>query len=154
MGAGKSTVAAVLGRRLGLAVVDLDERIEAQAGASVTALFERLGERGFRAIERRAVATLGEASCVVALGGGAVTDASTRHLLIDRGALVTLVARPEELARRVEASSSKRPLLAGGDVTDTIRAILEERADAYAECHATVDTEGKSPEEVATRIEA
>ncbi|HET9784781.1 MAG TPA: shikimate kinase, partial [Terriglobales bacterium] len=53
MGSGKSTVGRVLAQRLGWHFCDLDERIEAAAGATVAAIFAQRGEAAFREIEHR-----------------------------------------------------------------------------------------------------
>jgi shikimate kinase len=48
MGAGKTTVARALSRRLGWRFDDVDERIESRERLSVAAIFEQHGEALFR----------------------------------------------------------------------------------------------------------
>src|SRR6058998_2143577 len=48
MGAGKSSVARILGERLGVPAVDLDLELEAASGTPVARLFARDGEGAFR----------------------------------------------------------------------------------------------------------
>src|SRR5699024_5544097 len=55
-GAGKTSVAAALGKRMSWAVRDTDEDVEAVAGRSVSAIFTESGEAEFRRLERAAVA--------------------------------------------------------------------------------------------------
>src|SRR5438874_5555313 len=116
MGAGKSSVARVLGERLGAGVADLDGMIEAVEGCSVTELFERAGEAWFR---RREGELLDEALRsgvrVVACGGGVVLDPTRRRLLRERCRVVWLEVAPAEAAARVGAGGgvATRPLLAG-----------------------------------------
>src|SRR4029453_4301896 len=82
MGGGKSAVAALLGARLGGRVVDLDARIEADAGCSVGEIFAREGEVGFRARETAQLkAILQDPPAVLACGGGVVLDPERRALL-------------------------------------------------------------------------
>src|ERR1700755_3551819 len=82
MGVGKSTVGRRLARRLGLSFVDSDAEIEDAAGFTAAEVFERFGERDFRDGERRLVARLVEGAVrVIATGGGAYVDPSTRRLL-------------------------------------------------------------------------
>src|SRR6478672_2856625 len=82
MGSGKTSIGRRLAERFGLAFVDADREIEAQAGASIATIFECEGEAGFRARERTTLARLlADESRVIATGGGAVLDAGTRALL-------------------------------------------------------------------------
>lgn len=154
MGAGKSTVAAALGRQLGRPVVDLDQRIEARSGMSIPRIFAEQGEPAFRALE----AELAREAChdggVVALGGGAVVQDELRHELLEAGVLVTLQASLDELLQRV-GDGAGRPLLAGlapEARRARLGALIAARRDAYAECHAEIDTGKTSVEDAATQI--
>src|SRR4051812_8462078 len=72
MGSGKSTVGKRLAARLDRPFVDLDERIETEAGRSIGDIFERDGEPAFRALESRVLARVADGpDAVVATGGGA-----------------------------------------------------------------------------------
>src|ERR1700752_4683590 len=83
MGAGKSTVGAILARDLGWRFLDLDEVIEANSHRTIAEIFRDYGEAEFRRRERQAVQQLSdEEEIVLALGGGTVEDESTRSLLI------------------------------------------------------------------------
>ena len=76
MGAGKSTVAAILAERYGVAARDTDADVEAAEGRPISDIFVDSGEAHFRALERAAVAeALASHDGVLALGGGAVLDA-------------------------------------------------------------------------------
>lgn len=151
MGAGKTTVARELASLARLRVVDLDERVEARAGARVAEIVRTRGEREFRRLEREEARQLAEESgLVVALGGGTVVDDAVRRLLLSRGTLVMLDASLEVLVARVR-DGSERPLL-GNDPRQALEAILDARRDAYAECHARIDTSNATPRDVAVRV--
>ncbi len=90
---------------------------------------------------------------VVALGGGTLTLRSLRHRVLDAALLVTLTASPAETMRRLGHLGS-RPMLAGRDSSGRVRELLESRADAYAEAHLTLDTEGVDPEVLADAVVA
>jgi shikimate kinase/3-dehydroquinate synthase len=81
MGAGKTTLAPEIGRRLNRRVVDVDGDIEGDYGA-ITALFAE-GEERFRQVEHHVVGRELETKrpTVLDIGGGAITFADTRHLL-------------------------------------------------------------------------
>ena len=149
MGAGKSSVARVLGERLGVGVADLDGMIEAVEGSSVSELFERAGEAWFRRRESELLAeAIRSGVQVVACGGGVVLDAERRRLLRERCRVVWLEASPAAAAARLEAagglSASVRPLLAGRPARERLEELLSERAALYAEAaHVRVPTEAE-----------
>jgi shikimate kinase len=152
MAAGKTAVGRRLAERLGRPFFDLDRVVEERAGLAVPEIFERFGEAHFRRLEKEALLELvASGGKVIATGGGAVIDRESRARLRERTILICLSARPEVLARRAE-SEAGRPLLEGHDRLERVRALLQERADAYAAAHATIDTSALAVEEVVERI--
>ena len=91
MGAGKTTVARALARRLDWKVEDVDERIERLEQRDIPTIFRQSGEAYFRALERRVlVDLLPERGVVVATGGGTPVDAANRELMLRDGAVAWL----------------------------------------------------------------
>ena len=152
-GAGKTTVGRLLADLLGVGFRDTDEDIEAGTGSAVTDLFIDIGEASFRELERDAVAAaLSGAHGVLALGGGAVADATTRTALAGHRVVYLEVTAPTA-GERVGLARS-RPLLLG-NVRGQLRALLEARRPLYEQvATATVDTEGRTPAEVAAAVAA
>jgi shikimate kinase len=152
MGAGKTTVAGLLGAAWGLPVRDTDADVEAAAGRSVADVFVESGEQAFRDLERDAVATaLREHDGVLALGGGAVLDPGTRELLGDQTVVFLRVGLSDAVSR--VGLGVGRPLLLG-NVRGRIKTLLDERTPVYeAVATLTVDTDGRTPEDVAREIE-
>lgn len=151
MGAGKSTVARILGEAWGLPVRDTDEDIEAAEGRSISDIFVDSGEEHFRELEVRAVAdAVAGHQGVLALGGGAVLREETRAVLAGMP-VVFLRVGLSEAVKRVGLGVG-RPLLLG-NVRARIKALLDERTPVY-ESVATlvVDTDGRTAEEVAAEI--
>ncbi len=152
MGAGKTTVAAVLADRLGVAVRDTDSDVEAAEGRTVSDIFVESGEAHFRALERAAVAeALASHDGVLALGGGAVLDEQTQAALAGHP-VVFLRVGLSEAVKRVGLGVG-RPLLLG-NVRSRIKVLLDERTPIY-ESVATlvVDTDDTTPDDVADRIQ-
>ncbi len=154
MGSGKSAVARALGELWSSSVLDLDALNESRAGMSVAQVFEQRGEPAFRALERGCLdEVLHDRSVrIVALGGGVVTDQALRRRLLREGTLITLRASLDTLVARV-GTGRERPLLAGGDVRARLASVLEQRAAAYAECHAELHADGRSVEELAQAVD-
>lgn len=151
MGAGKSTVARVLGEAWGVDVRDTDHDVEAAEGRSISDIFVDSGEAHFRDLEVAAVARgLAEHEGVLALGGGAVLDPRTREALAGHR-VVFLRVGLSEAVKRVGLGSG-RPLLLG-NVRGRIKTLLEERTPVY-ESVATlaVETDHRSPQDVAAEI--
>jgi shikimate kinase len=154
MGAGKSTVGAILAKDLGWRFIDLDHMIEASCQRTVAEIFRDYGETNFRERERQAVLQLSsEERIVLALGGGTVEDEFTRSLLINSpgNCLVFLEAElPDLLARcALQGAGKIRPLLAA---TESFEARHNRRLPHYRAAHLTVMTTGLAPRGVADRV--
>lgn len=140
MGVGKSSVGRRLANALDLPFRDADNEVEAAAGRSIPDIFADLGEPAFREGERRVIARLlDDPPHVLATGGGAFMNDETRALIKGKAISVWLKADLDVLARRV-GRKDNRPLLAGKDPMDVLRAQAEARYPAYAEADIVVET--------------
>jgi shikimate kinase len=158
-GTGKSTVARLLAERLKLAWLDADEVLERRAGKTIAEIFATDGETAFRDWETTVVADLAaRENLVVALGGGAILRAENRRAISGRGRTVWLRAGVETLARRIAAdavTAARRPNLTAAGGPAEIEQLLAAREQHYRACaEFAVDTEGKTPEQVAAEIAA
>ncbi|WP_298321927.1 shikimate kinase [Haloactinopolyspora sp.] len=150
-GAGKSTVGAAVAQRLKVGFRDTDTDIEQSVGKVIADIFIEDGEARFRELERAAVATaLAEHDGVLALGGGAVGDESTRERL--RGHLVVFldVGLTDAVAR--VGFNRDRPLLLESPRAQ-LKRLLDARRPLYLEvATVTVDTNGREPDDVADEV--
>jgi shikimate kinase len=154
MGAGKTSVGKVLGRRLGWLFEDLDDRVHSREGRTVEQIFRESGEAGFRRAETSALRELLEELApshrVVALGGGAFVQAENAALL-DRAdvASVFLDGPAEELFRRCHKQQMERPLRG---TLDQFQKLYQQRRPLYMKATVRIDTTGKDVETVAREI--
>lgn len=154
-GAGKTTVATELARRLGAPLRDTDADIEAAQDRLIADIFIDDGEAAFRAIEEEAVATAlneHDADGILSLGGGAILSELTRKRLTDH-TVVFLDVGLAAAARRVGLGTT-RPLLLG-NVRAKLKQLLDERRPLYVEvADHVVITDDLSPEQVTDQIVA
>jgi len=147
MGAGKTSIGRRLAARLDMPFVDADAEIEAAAGCTIEEIFERHGEAAFRDGERRVIARLLEGPPqILATGGGAYMDESTRALIREHAISLWLRADLDTLAGRTSRRSN-RPLLKQGNPRATLERLMRERYPVYAEADVTIDSHDCPPEE-------
>lgn len=152
MGAGKSCIGRRLASRTGLAFIDADAEIEKAAGCTVAEIFARYGETAFRDGERRVMTRLlQDKPSILAAGGGAFMDDSTRALIRDRAISVWLRADLDTLVARTKGRSH-RPLLNSGDARETLAKLIDARYPVYAQADITVDTGLDNPNLTCTRV--
>jgi shikimate kinase len=136
MGAGKTSVARALGRRMGWRFEDIDHRIEAREGLRVAEIFARHGEPYFRGIERTVLQDLlPQRHIIVATGGGTFVDADNRAAMLADGAVAWLDAPLERVIERVPADG-RRPLASDRPQMEQLYA---RRGAAYSQAHIRID---------------
>ena len=163
MATGKTQVGRALARRFRRPMVDADDELESWAGKSIATIFSEDGEEAFREMEKEVIRDLSlRTGHVVAVGGGAFVDPENRKLMLAKGLVVCLSARPETVYARIAGNEdadgaggeqrSVRPLLAGGNQLGRIESLMAQRASAYAEAHYTVQSDDSTIDQVAERI--
>jgi shikimate kinase len=149
MGAGKSTTARALARRLDWRVEDIDLRIERDEHRDIPTIFRQDGEAYFRARERdELIKLLDLRGTVVAAGGGTFADPANRELMLRDGAVVWLDVPFKTVVSRIPVDG-RRPLAA--DRIEMER-LYNLRLVAYRQAHLRVDAGKGSIEELVDHI--
>lgn len=149
MGAGKTTVAALLARRLDWRAEDIDARIEQRERRDIPAIFRQDGEAYFRSVEREElIALVAHRGVVVATGGGTMVDPVNRELMLRDGAVVWLDAPFTTLVERVPIDG-RRPLASD---RNEMERLYNHRLAAYRQAHVRVDAGRGSVEDLVDRI--
>jgi len=157
-GTGKSTVAALLARRLGCDWQDADAVLEERLACTIAALVQGRGEPVFRDAEAELLEELLRSGAgVLSTGGGVVLRPANRLLLRRLGRpVVWLTASADVVRGRLAADPTtreRRPALSGGDPLDEVAAALVAREPLYRECADVVfDTGAEGPEAVVERV--
>ena len=152
MGAGKSTVGALLAENLDCHLVDLDQLIVARAGCSIRTIFDHNGENVFRDLETAILKTLeGNNGLVVATGGGIVGRPENWQEMRRLGTVIYLQVPWTILHHRI-ADDETRPLAAQGDEGEQLHRLWESRLPLYEQADLIIDCQDDSPEKIVQRI--
>jgi shikimate kinase len=157
MGAGKSTVGALLAARLGWRFLDVDQEIERVQGLTVAEIFSLRGEAWFRQVERETIQSLLRSDALVlALGGGAIEDEITRQLILNpepavsgQTKLIHLEAALETVLDRCRGTEELRPVLRDRVNLETRYA---RRLPLYRQAHYSVPVDLLTPDAVVEAI--
>jgi shikimate kinase len=153
MGAGKTTVALTLARKLSCSMIDLDCFIAERMGRTVEVIIDEDGEQSFREIESQALSDALETqdARIIALGGGTWTIDSNRALINARSGFTVWLDAPFKVCwRRITSESRSRPL---GRELDSARELYDRRRSFYDEAMLRIEvTEDKSADAVALEI--
>jgi shikimate kinase len=153
MGTGKSALGRKLAEAKKMRFLDSDEVIARAAGKPVAQIFAEEGEEEFRRRERQFIERGHPLrGCVVALGGGLVTQPGLIEALRARGVLVCLVASPEAILQRTRGNPS-RPLLNVPDPAARIRELLAQREVFYQRAGTCIMTDGRTLGDLLAHLE-
>ena len=148
MGAGKSTIARNLAKRIGWQAEDIDELIESRENRSIASIFADEGEAYFRRIEQEVLADLlSKSNIVVATGGGTFIDAENREAILSTASVAWLDLQFDDVIRRIPPDG-KRPL---ANNRIQLEQLYLRRQTSYQEAHIRIDS-GQSVSEVVEQL--
>jgi shikimate kinase len=160
-GSGKSTVGNLLARKLNCRFVDIDHLLEKQTNQTITEIFEAQGERAFRKME----CSLIKKTCnsksspkVMALGGGAFENKTTRALVSNNGISVWLKCSQTAIYYRLNKQTDRPKLkdrtqkLSAKRLKEKISRLHAKREKNYAKANLKVITSNKTANRVTSEI--
>lgn len=151
-GSGKSTIGRLVADALNTFVIDIDALLVREMGMPVVQIFGMVGEARFREMERDAVkAAQARDPCVIVPGGGWAAQPGQLQAAKQASLVIYLKCQAATAAKRSEQGEA-RPLLAGVDPGQRMRALLEDREPFYRLADHQVNAESGPPEAVAAEV--
>lgn len=152
MGTGKTEVGRELARLLDTKLIDVDAEIERSLKMTINEIFKQFGEPGFRKIETGVIKKISEnKNIIISTGGGAVLKQENMDIFRKNGIIVCLTAAPETILKRT-SNNTERPLLQVENPLGKIKELLSYRKPFYEKADVIIDTEGKTPLQIAEEI--
>jgi shikimate kinase len=152
MGTGKTAVGKELSRLLDMKLIDVDTEVEKNREMTINEIFKQFGEQRFREIETEMIKTVSaNRKVIISTGGGAVLKQENMDILRENGIIVCLTATPETILQRTSINSD-RPLLQVENPFKKINDLLQTRKPYYEKADIIIDTEDKTPLQIAEEI--
>jgi shikimate kinase len=152
MGTGKTEVGRELANMLKWHLINVDDEIVKREKMSISEIFNRCGEPAFRDIETAAIREIAlQEHIIISTGGGAVLRPENMDILRQHGVIVNLSATPDTIIERT-SGNSERPLLQVENPAQRIKELLEIRRPFYEKADIMIDTESKTPRQIAEEI--
>ena len=153
MGSGKSTIGALLSKKLNRKFIDIDNKIETIEKQTISQIFKLKGEKYFRAIEVETILSLlnsKEKDLVLSLGGGSFLDEKVRKNVKNNSLSFWLNWKTSTIIKRIK-KSSKRPLIQGLNEQEIEKMMLD-RNKYYAKSDFKIDCDNHKKNEIVDKI--
>ena len=153
MGSGKSTIGALLSKKMNMKFIDVDNKIEIIEKQKISQIFKLKGEKYFRALEVKTILSLldsKEKELVLSLGGGSFLDEKVRKNVKNNSLSFWLNWKPLTIIRRIRRSL-KRPLVQGLNDQE-IEKMMFDRNKYYAKSNFKIDCDNHKKNEIVDKI--
>ena len=130
MGSGKSTIGGLMAKKLNVALIDVDKKIEKMQNKKISQIFEQQGEAHFRDLEFEVTKqSLNDNNKIISIGGGAFMNKELRKIIKQKSSTFWLHWNADTLIRRI-ITNDKRPVVKNMKHTD-IKKLISERNKVY-----------------------
>ncbi|MDF2578065.1 MAG: aroK [Chlamydiales bacterium] len=149
---GKSTIGALLAKKLNLPVLCSDSLIEEYVQMNIAQFVQQKGWPIFREIEklilRKIVDQTLQSPYVIISGGGVVIDSENRDLLRSCSLVYWLQADVLTIQKRLDLNCERRPPLQSNCAVNEVEEVLKQRTPLYQiTCNQIINTASYSVEE-------
>lgn len=153
-GAGKTTVAKILSKKLHRHYIEIDNLIEEKTGKKISDLVKNKGWEYFRDIESQVINDISEKdNCIISAGGGSIIKEENVKALKRHGQIFWLQANIDVLINRIGNDSTRPFLTDANNRKEDMEKTLEKRIMLYQKAaDVNVDTENIPAEKVADEI--
>ncbi len=155
MGSGKTSVGKQLAKLTHFTYYDSDHEIQSITGVTISWIFEKEGEVGFRQREEEMIAELTQLdNVIIATGGGSILHEVNRKNLHENGTVVYLKASLTTQLKRTARRKGGRPLVENAaDPEEVLTKLNEQREPLYNEiADLTYNTDKLQPQSIAKKI--
>jgi shikimate kinase len=154
-GTGKTAVGRILGQRLDLPKISLDEEVVRREARRIPEIVEADGWDYFRDRESELIKEFAkEDGQILDCGGGVVERPENIEVLRANGTVYWLTAPAEVIISRIQEDADRPSLVEGKSFTEEVEEVLARRQEQYAAAaHVTIDTSDLNPDEVADAIQ-
>ena len=151
MGSGKSSIGAMVSKKLNIQFIDIDNLIEEHAGMTISEIFEENGEEYFRNLEEKiTIKSLKHKKVVVSLGGGGFINGRIRKDVLTNHFSFWLNWDDLVLIKRIKGSK-KRPL-ASKSTEQEIKVIINKRKKIYSKADFKINCNKLTKSEIVKTI--
>ena len=153
MGSGKSTIGALLSKKMNMKFIDVDSKIETIEKQTISQIFKLKGEKYFRTIEVKTILSIldsKEKELILSLGGGSFLDEKVRKNVKNNSLSFWLNWKPSTIIKRIR-KSSKRPLIQGLNDQEIEKMILD-RNKYYAKSNFKINCDNHKKNEIVDKI--